>query len=692
MLDLSKIEANEMTLEALPVELRELLEEVAGIFSIQAEAKRLQFALELDPQLPAWTVTDGMRIRQVLVNLLNNALKFTSLGQITLRAEVISNPVTPQESHTTVRFTVIDTGIGISPEAQARLFKPFSQADSTTTRQYGGTGLGLSIVRNLANLMDGDIGIESSTNNGSKFWVDIPLLVQTQEDITRLENENPALLVLIAEDDEDDAKHLQKMAQALGWRAMVVHDGAELVDIVISRRDQKMRMPDALLVDWQMPSMDGLNAIRTLATKIGREQLPAILMVSAYDREHISALDIDNLVGSFLHKPVHASTLFNAVNDVVTFHTGNTRRVLELTRTEAVKAKWLSGMQVLVVDDSATNLMVATHILERNVAIVHTAINGEEALAKIKESPDLYDSVLMDIQMPVMDGLEATRRVHEQLKLPTLPIIALTAGALLEERKRALSAGMNDFLTKPIDPSKLINVVRASVEEYRGVNPPIETSSQDEASQNDWPHIDGLNQAQAKRLLLGDKKLFLNTLDSLLQQHANLTTAPAENIDAPESEKLRLQLAAQVHKLRSAAGMVGAENLQQLAADAENLIRNTQQPTYELLSALASELRTLQNASTAVLLAWKNVAALRSESTLKNTTPLIQEKVVQHLIALLKKQDLAVMDEVEQYKNELTTALGNDQFNQLTACLMQLNYQQAIAILEPLSKDTGDAL
>lgn len=194
VLDLSKIEANEMILEALPVNLPDLLEEVADVFAIQAETKQLQFELNLDPKLPTWVVTDGIRIRQALINLLGNALKFTRAGKISLSATVTNNAPTPKSSPTNVRFCVADTGIGISTAAQKRLFKPFSQADTTTTRQFGGTGLGLSIVANLAKLLGGEVGVSSVEGEGSQFWLEIPLQPQTQEDIIRQENENPAPL------------------------------------------------------------------------------------------------------------------------------------------------------------------------------------------------------------------------------------------------------------------------------------------------------------------------------------------------------------------------------------------------------------------------------------------------------------------------------------------------------------------
>ncbi|MFM2486939.1 CHASE domain-containing protein [Celerinatantimonas yamalensis] len=694
VLDLSKIEANEMALEEKPVELKELIEEVAGIFDIQAEAKNLEFHLNIDPNLPSWVISDSVRLRQILVNLLSNALKFTHSGEISIGAELQPHEQPLSDNHIGIRFKVKDTGIGIPIKSQKQLFQPFMQADTSTTRRFGGTGLGLSIVRKLVDLMGGSLGMESAEGAGSTFWVNLPLKVPTLDDIAEQENQNLTLFVLIAEDNPADASRMQKMTRALGWRSQIVNNGAELVQTVTHRKENNLRPPDALLVDWQMPIMDGLDALNLLASQIGREHLPAVLMISAYERETIVPLDSECYVSKFLNKPVDSSALFNAVNDVVTEHTGNSKRVLQSTNTETILAKWLPNMNLLVVDDSSINLEVVCSILERNGAITDAATSGQEALERLKEGAADYDAVLMDVQMPGMDGLETTRLIRHSLGLTELPIIALTAGALLEEKKRALDSGMNYFLTKPINASQLINVLRTSYEAYRGKEIPLEAidpadadNAVDTANDN-WPTITGLNNTQAKNLLLGDKELFLRTLEGLLQEHANLAELPTSNIDAPESEALRLSLAAQVHKLRSNAGMVGAKNMQQLASQTEQALRTPNTPTKELLSQLALSLNELEQASQEVLATWqqeKHVATTVGQ----NTTPLKAE-TLQQILKLLTEQDLNAPEEVEKHSAEFREALGDDDFNQLQDCLMKLNYQQAITLLEPLKKTIGE--
>lgn len=694
VLDLAKIEANEMELDTQPVDLRELFEEVSEIFTVQAEATDLDFNIELDSRLPSWVMADSIRLRQIIINLLSNSLKFTTIGRITLRAEVLPKTETLSEDHAGVRISITDTGIGISTEAQSRLFKPFTQADSSTTRKFGGTGLGLSIVKQLVRIMGGEIGVESIENKGSKFWVDLTFKIQTAEEIVAQDNQNQALFLLIAEDNPDDAKQLQKMTRALGWRSEVVSNGDELVKVYLNRQEINLRPPDAIIVDWQMPIMDGIAAISSLANLIGRDSLPAVLMVSAHDKETINQHNHENLVNNILMKPVNSSALFNAVNNVVTFTTGNSHRVMQSTNTQSVAAKWLPNVNVLVVDDSPINLVVVSHILEHNGAIVQTANSGEEAIKLLEDSSNDYDAILMDVQMPGIDGLETTRHIRNHLELISLPIIALTAGALLEEKARALDAGMNDFLTKPINPSKLINVLRSLIETYRDNILTIEsidknTTDQNTAGDEVWPEILGLNLNKAKNLLLGDRQLLLSTLDRLLIEYSTLALPPHSEIDRPESKFLRLEIASKMHKLRSASGMIGADKIQQLAAEAENILRSEGLPATEILLSIAVEIQDLKTSSGVVLDNWKKEKSTDLAPTEK--APLLELKKLQKIMTLLAEQDLAALDKIDEFSQSFREALGEIHFQKFEDSLAKLNYKEAIVLLEPLMKTLGES-
>lgn len=690
VLDLAKIEADEMVLEEQQVELRELFSEVLGGFAVQAEVKDLEFDFELDPNLPSWVIADNLRLRQILGNLFSNALKFTTIGRISFSAKVLSEQgLTAKDSiakdWVKVRLSIKDTGIGISPESQKHLFQPFIQAESGTSRRFGGTGLGLSIVQKLVKMMGGEVGLESTENQGSEFWVDISFKVQTLEAVAALDNQNKTLFVLIAEDEPADALQLQKMTKALGWRSELVSNGDELIKTYLTRQKNKLRPPDAMIVDWKMPVMDGVSSISALANEIGRENLPVVLMLSAHDKSTVSQHDHEHLVSSFLTKPIDSSALFNAVNDVVTLATGNANLVMQSTHTQAVAAKWLPDVSVLVVDDSSINLIVVSHILEHNGARVQTANSGEEAISLLKDSNNNYDAVLMDVQMPGIDGLETTQRIRNTLKLNDLPIIALTAGALVEEKNRALASGMNDFLTKPIDPSKLINILRSQIENYRGQILAIESLQFESSKTDTWPAITGLNLFKAKKLLMGDKQLFLGTLDLLLEEHKNLALLPNKHIDDAEQSALRLQLASQTHKLRSTSGMIGAEKLQQYAAEAEKNLRMKGQSVKEVLKNLALELQILKQASQEVLQQWKE----GKESGLKpnDDAPQLPVELLQEILVLLEQQDLDALDKLAEFKVSFYQALGDKKYKELEEYLSKLNYKEAIKLLEPLIRD-----
>ncbi|WP_193755498.1 CHASE domain-containing protein [Psychromonas sp. psych-6C06] len=683
VLDLAKIEANEMPLEQEPFDLSDFIEEVCSIFAVQAEAKNITFNVQLSPDLPDWVAADITRLRQILVNLLSNALKFTEQGTIHFNAEVISNKLALYPDKKIVRISVTDTGIGISEEAKTRLFKPFNQSDSSTARRFGGTGIGLSIVHQLVELMEGKIGLESEHGVGSKFSVELPLTVPTEDQIVAIDNLKQTLFVIIAEDDPSDANQLQKIVQSLGWRAQLVSNGSEMVDVYIQRREKNLRPPDALIVDWKMPVMDGIHALSKLSSIIGRENLPAVLMISSSEKEDIVANDKDKLINHYLAKPVNASSLFNVVNEVVTLHTGNSQRVLQSSRTDAVKAKWLPNIHILVVDDRPINLTVISNILQHNGAVVDTANSGEEALTLLADKTNDFDAVLMDIQMPGIDGLEATRQVRNELGLSKLPIIALTAGALVEEKNRALAAGMDDFLTKPVNPTKIINVLRNAIEKYRDKEIPIASLKLVQSEEGDFPTITGLNIDKAKQIMQGDKELFLKALASMLADYENLAS-PIEN---PNSSKERLTLASQMHKLRSVSGMLGAEEIYQLATQAEQLLHSEDEPVGHLLIPIRHEFKALQQASETLLASWKEAKKEALSNT--NNAPDLQPETLKNILTLLEEQDMSALAELELHSASLRKSLGGEDFERLQTSLDHLNFGEAVVLLAPLNKTIG---
>jgi two-component system sensor histidine kinase/response regulator len=450
ILDFSKIEANRLEMESIPFSLGEVLHEVANLFNLKARAKGLELAMGAQPEVPDRLVGDPLRLRQVLTNLVGNALKFTEHGEIDLTVEVAD--VTDGQRHDDdegepirLRFCVRDTGMGMSPEQQSLLFTPFTQADNSITRKYGGTGLGLTISKQLVENMGGEITLESEPGKGSRFSFTACFGRASGED-ARLPLRSPIAdkRVLVVDDNAVMRVLLRKSVEAFGAHVTTASTGQEALDHLqqqISAAGESRF--DLILLDWRLPDMDGLAVARHVREQANR--VP-IIMVTGDDPEMARAESGSHDIQAFLGKPVSRSSLHDTMVSVL-----GGSAVMPSLRRVAGTLPVLAGKRVLLVDDNEFNRQVGRELTELTGATVDTADDGAQAVAAVNAGD--YDLVLMDLQMPVMDGYTASRtiRIHR----PELPILALTAHAMVEERARVLEAGMNDILTKPIMPDAL---------------------------------------------------------------------------------------------------------------------------------------------------------------------------------------------------------------------------------------------
>jgi PAS domain S-box-containing protein len=684
VLDVSKIEAGEMSIDLAPMDPVRLLRELEQLFSPQAQAKGLTLELQGLDALPPSLMADELRIRQILTNLFSNALKFTQQGGVTLAVQHERD----DQGLPWLRWSVRDTGIGIRPEAMGTLFHPFIQADSSTTRRFGGTGLGLSIVRKLADLMGGEVGVRSEPGVGSEFWLKLPLVEADEGGSEPHQPVSVGLDVVVVDDVDDDRRVLVGMCRALGWRALDLPSGEALAEhclrIVAEGRDP----PDALLVDWQMPGLDGLTALERVAQIMGKKHLPAALIISAHERDEIAALDHNHLADHILTKPIGPSELFNAVNHSVSLHTGSTERVARSTRISAIDARWLSGVQVLIVDDSDINLEVARRLLTREGAVVSTAVNGLDALAQLKQAPTRFDAVLMDVQMPELDGYEATRRIRGELGLTALPVLALTAGALGEERRRAEAAGMNDFLTKPLDPQGMVRALRRAVEAARGRPLELSPSAQPTELPIGWPHIDGIDGRDAAHRLGQDIDLFLRMLRRLLGEFGS---AHFDREGAADDGLYREQLCTRLHKLRGSAGLLGASELHRLSGEAEIALRAgvALQDVQPGLAALEQALRNLERATSPVIESRKPQEAPTDIGALATTEA--NEEDVSQLLEMLRKQDLAASDAFRELAGGLLARWGNERVEQIRQAVEELEFTAAVQLIEQSQSQKRDS-
>jgi two-component system sensor histidine kinase/response regulator len=473
LLDFSKIEADKLELEKAPFHLRSVLEEVTETFRAKVAEKHVELVVHVLPDVPDGLVGDALRIRQVLINLIGNAFKFTEKGEVGVRVLVEKETGRDGDKETgreggnegqkELSFEVRDTGVGIPKEQQDRLFQPFTQADSSTSRKYGGTGLGLAISRRLAKLMGGEITFESEPGRGTTFLFTARVGVQERQ-------EKPGAIVpkglhdrkvLIVEDTESSRELLQTFFGSLAIPCVSVDTGEKALELLRTQNQAEGKEPIGLvLLDWHLPGMSGLDAAARIRSEKQTRDLPIILM-SAYAGKEEEDRCAQMGVNVFLPKPITLSSLYDAIVDAM-----GLRLVVPTERAPVETEAEFAGARVLLAEDNETNQFVALELLGRLGVELEIAANGHEAVEMAQSKP--YAAILMDMQMPEMDGLEATRQIRRLPVHMQLPIIAMTANAMKADVEACLSAGMNDFLAKPIERAALVQSLRRWLPQRKG--------------------------------------------------------------------------------------------------------------------------------------------------------------------------------------------------------------------------------
>ena len=452
ILDFSKIEAGKLDMEAHPFLLEEVLDQLTALIGVRAHEQGLDFLLSVAPDVPLALLGDRFRLHQVLLNLCSNAVKFTAAGEVVLRIERVGE--TPGE--TCLKFSVRDSGIGLSAEQCAALFQPFSQADSSSTRKFGGTGLGLAICKQLVYMMGGEIGVTSVPGQGSDFHFTARFghCAQPSRHTVVADEKLAGLRLLIVDDNAAAREIMAELAASLGYQADLAASADEAIDALVAATADHPY--DLVLMDWKMPGTDGLAAIEIICRHPALQPPPRIVMVTAYSDDNIRDR-ARNLGVECLRKPVSASAFYNAVATAFGKQSSPPPQPAKPLEEGAVFDR-LRGRRVLLVEDNPFNQEIAAELLGEVAGLeVTLAGNGLEALECL--SREKFDAILMDVQMPVMDGHEATRRIRQLPGFADLPIIAMTAHAMQQDREDCLAAGMNDHITKPVQPARLFAVL-----------------------------------------------------------------------------------------------------------------------------------------------------------------------------------------------------------------------------------------
>jgi len=589
ILDFSKIEAGKLEMESVPFRLGETLDYLTHVITVKMREKGLELLIDIDPTVPDGLLGDPLRLGQILINLANNAVKFTEQGEILIRVEALAS----SEEQVTLQFSVIDSGIGMTEEQVNKLFQSFSQADTSTTRKYGGTGLGLTISKTLTEMMGGEIKVESSYGKGSAFifsanfgLADAPILEVPKVDLS-------GLPVLVVDDSPAAREIMQHLAERLGFRVELASNGAEAWERV-QQADQAGTPFKLVFMDWKMPGMDGVEASRHIKTDTRLNTPPKVVMVTAYDRDELQKQLDDVQVEGVLNKPVSNSTLLDATMVAMGYEELKPLTVLSDLGLEIVAE--MRGARILLVEDNEVNQQVATELLELAQMVVTVAENGQVAVEKVKEKE--FDLVLMDIQMPIMDGYTATREIRKNPKFKELPIIAMTANAMATDRDKCLEAGMNDHVSKPIDPKEMYRTLAQWIEPgEREVPVELLQRLAEFNKGGDEPPLElpGFDVDKAMARMGGSARAYRRTLTKVLESEADAMDRISQSlIESDRETAVRI-----AHTLKGVAGNIGANTLHAEASKLEAVLLE-EQPETECITvtgrALNEAMETISDA------------------------------------------------------------------------------------------------
>jgi signal transduction histidine kinase/CheY-like chemotaxis protein/ligand-binding sensor domain-containing protein len=674
ILDFSKIEAGKLDVEKTEFQLDEVLENLSSIVSQKAQDKDLEFLIASQHDIPPRLVGDPLRLGQILINLVNNAIKFTQRGEV-----LVTVAMEEQATDTVqLKFSVRDSGIGMTPEQSSRLFQAFSQADSSTTRKYGGTGLGLSISKRLVELMDGHIWVESQPGVGSTFHFIARFGIGSGEQQRRLIPELAGIRALVVDDKAPAREILTEELRRFALRAESVSAGEDAIREITSA--DSLDPYRLVLMDWHMPGMNGLEASRMIKRHDRLKHIPKIVIVTAFGREDIRTQAERVGVDGYLFKPVNASQLYDTLVDL--FDVAGVHEHCTYAKRNDARVYNATGVRVLLVEDNEVNQQVATELLESAGAVVTIANHGGEAVKLLTEGDRAasFDVVLMDLQMPDMDGFTATRLLRGDRRLQNLPILAMTAHALVEERQSCLDAGMNDHIAKPIDPHALFDTLLRWVEPKPKLTPEPQTASSKQSVEVFLPQIAGIDVEDGLARVAGNRLLYHDLLLQFARKQADAAAHIAAALASGDQKFAELN----AHTVKGVAGNLGMTEVQSAAQKLEKAVREGEDSVPALLEQFANTLR--------VQIAALNQALQDSELARPAEvlpTPFNGETVtlaIVRLKALLEANDGAAQDAFGTLRGAAAAAIESPYLDALGESINDFDFENALLKLDEVSR------
>jgi len=682
ILDFSKIESGKLAIESADFELDRVFNNLNDLVADRAAEKGLEVVNRIDPAIPQLVRGDLLRLGQVLINFATNAVKFTDKGSVVVSAHLVS-----QDAQTLrVRFEVTDTGIGMNDEQCARLFQAFEQADASTTRKFGGTGLGLAINKRLVELMGGEIGVTSTVDVGSSFWFELPLQRATVNEMQEYSYRMPKNLNVLVVDDVADAREaMTQMLNGFNDNVATAASGDAALSSV-SEAIAAGKPFDLILMDWAMPGMDGIETSRRIVALSGK-LAPKIILATAFGRDWSAERLLEAGIVAQLSKPVTPSTLYGAIVDTLSekVHTANHIGIRNGHKPEQDLSP-LRGRHILLAEDNLINQEVARELLEDAGMKVDVVDDGVKALAMASQTA--YDLILMDIQMPHMDGITATREIRRLPEGVSVPILAMTANAFNEDRAQCLDAGMNDHVAKPVDPDRLFSALlqwlpTASDVPPQAVTPPSSPlhdalSASDALVLQSLEAVDGLDVAAGLRVTRGKVSSYVRHL----RQFADTHDKDGELIRAALLAHQTDEAQRRAHGLKGVAGNIGAVRVQHVAAAIEAPLKHPQDGAetraHLELDQLDLELPPLITRLKLVLSAVE-VSHVEAPDHVSSTQ---SAALLRQLRQLLEGDALQAQRDFQSHQTALLPLLGPETLARLASSIEQFNYEEALAILD----------
>ena len=677
ILDFSKIEAGKLEMESVDFSLDEVLDNVSTVVGVKVHEKELEFLMDTTQDVPLALVGDPLRLAQVLINLCNNAVKFTERGEIIISTKLLKK----QDEWVMLQFAVRDTGVGLTQEQKGKLFQAFSQADMSTTRKYGGTGLGLTISKRLVKMMGGEIWVESEAGKGSEFIFTAKFGLARKFSRRRLEPsvDLRGMRVLVIDDNASSREILQSLLETMSFEVTVAASAEE--GIAELEKEAKIRPYRLVLMDWKMPGMDGIKATELIKNLPTLPQKPKVIIATAYGREEVMQRSEKVGVDGFLLKPVGQSVLFDSIMIALGRGAQERETVKRVSGRNEEELQKICGARVLLAEDNEINQQVAEEILQQAGLVVRSANNGKEAVEMVKAGN--FDVVLMDIQMPVMGGFEATQEIRRDERFQDLPIIAMTAHAMAGDHEKSIEAGMNDHLTKPIDPDQLISALVKWVkpgdrETSEGLS---ESSSESKKVQDILPaQLPGISIASGLGRVAGNRQLYAKLLCKFKDGQKNAVYQIKAALQLGDMETATLR----AHTVKGVSGNLGGDNLYQAASELEKAIKEGKNLDL-VMAEFDSQLKVVIDG---IRVVEERLTSQKEPEVSGAEAPVDREAVktlLQEIAQLLESDLTEAMNRLEALNRLLANSLVKEDFKRLEKQIESFDTDTALKTLETIA-------